>query len=49
MSNGGDYLSLGNRRAVISFLAGIAVETLYSLALVGIGALVVLVFWLFSR
>jgi hypothetical protein len=49
MSNGGDYLSLKNRRALLSFLAGIGVETLYTLCLVGIGALVLLVLRLFSR
>jgi hypothetical protein len=39
----------GRRNAPISYLAGIAVETLYTLALAGIGVLIALGFLLFSR
>ena len=49
MSGRGDYLDLRRWRTLASYLAGIAVETLSTLALVGIGALVTLGFWLASR
>jgi hypothetical protein len=49
MNGSGGYLDPRRWRSLAAYLAGIAVETLYTFALVGIGALVTLGLWLSSR
>ncbi len=41
MNGNGDYLDFRRWRNIVSYLAGIGVETLFSLALAGIGMLIV--------
>jgi hypothetical protein len=49
MSTGTGSPGVGNHRDLPRFLAGIAVETLYTLALVAMGALVILVLRVLPR
>ncbi len=49
MSDSSERLDLRRWRTLGSYLTGIGVETLYTLALAGVGALITLLLWLSSR
>jgi hypothetical protein len=49
MNGNGDYLDFWRWRNIASFLAGIGVETLFTLALAGIGMLILAGFWILGR
>jgi hypothetical protein len=49
MNRGAAHTGKGPWSTLVSYLAGIAVETLYTLGLAGIGVLIVLGFLLFAR
>jgi len=48
MNGNGDYLDFRRWRNITSYLAGIGVETLFALALAGIGMLILAGFWIFG-
>jgi hypothetical protein len=49
MNGNGDYLDFRRWRNIVSYLAGIGVETLFALALPGIGMLILAGFWILGR
>ena len=49
MNGNGDHLDFRRWRNIASYLAGIGVETLFTLALVGVGTLVLAGFWILGR
>lgn len=49
MNGKGDYLDFRQWRNIVSYVAGIGVETLYTAALAGIAALVLAGFWILGR
>jgi len=49
MNGKGDYLDFRRWRNIASYLAGIGVETLFALALAGIGMLILAGFWILGR
>jgi hypothetical protein len=49
VNGNGDYLDFRRWRNIVSYLAGMGVETLFTVALAGIAALILAGFWIFSR